>query len=41
MRQLINAAAIVKDPSRNATPEEVGPLMVEVVRQRKTIRAGN
>lgn len=41
MQQLINAAAIVKDPSREANPEEVGPLMVEVVRQRKTIRAGN
>jgi molybdate transport system substrate-binding protein len=41
MQQLINAAEIVKDPSRKANPEEVGPLMVEVVRQRKTIRAGN
>ena len=41
MRWLVNAAAIVKDSSRAATPEEVGPLMGEVLRQRKTIRAGN
>jgi molybdate transport system substrate-binding protein len=41
MQWLVNAAAIVKEPSRKATYEEVGPLMVEVVRQRKTIRAGN
>ena len=41
MHWLINAAAIVKDPSRKASPEEVGPLMGEVTRQQKTIRAGN
>jgi molybdate transport system substrate-binding protein len=41
MQWLINAAAIVKELSRKARPEEVGPLMGEVVRQQKTIRAGN
>jgi molybdate transport system substrate-binding protein len=38
---LANAAAIVKDPSRKASSEEVGPLLGEVIRQQKTIRAGN
>lgn len=41
MRWLVNAAAIVKDPSGKASPEKVGPLMGEVIRQQKTIRAGN
>lgn len=41
MEWLINAAAIVKDPSHKATAEEVGPLLGEVLRQQKTIRAGN
>jgi molybdate transport system substrate-binding protein len=41
MRWLVNAAAVVKNPSGKASPEEVGPLMGEVVRQQKTIRAGN
>jgi molybdate transport system substrate-binding protein len=41
MSWLINAAAIVKDPSGKASQETVGPLMGEVIRQQKTIRAGN
>ena len=41
MRWLVNAAAMVKNPSRPLDRDEVGPLMVEVIRQRKTIRAGN
>ena len=42
MRWLINAAAIVKDSSRTAgSPEEVGPLLGEVIRQQKTIHAGS
>jgi molybdate transport system substrate-binding protein len=41
MEWLANAAAIVKDPSRKAADEEVGPLLEEVIRQQKTIRAGN
>jgi len=41
MEQLIQAAASVKDSTRRVTRESVGPLIGEVVRQRKTIRAGN
>lgn len=41
MQWLANAAAIVKDPSRKAASEEVGPLLGEVIRQQKTIHAGN
>ena len=42
MRWLVNAAAVVKDSSRTADVADlVGPLIVEVVRQQKTIRAGN
>ncbi len=41
MGWLANAAAIVKDPSRKATAEEVGPLLGEVIRQQKTLRSGN
>ena len=41
MQWLTNAAAIVKDPARKASPEEVGRLLGEVIRQQKTIRAGN
>jgi hypothetical protein len=41
MEWLASAAAIVKDPSRKATTEEVGPLLGEVIRQQRTIHAGN
>ncbi len=41
MRWLVNAASIVKDSSRRATKDKVGPLIAEVRRQRKTIRAGD
>jgi molybdate transport system substrate-binding protein len=41
MHYLVNAAATVKDPSRKAVVEAVGPLLEEVLRQQKTVRAGN
>lgn len=41
MEWLANAAAIVKNPSREATADQVGPLLGEVIRQQRTIRAGN
>jgi molybdate transport system substrate-binding protein len=41
MRWLVNAAAAVKDPSRKAGREQVGPLGGEILRQRKTIRPGS
>ncbi|MBN1980808.1 MAG: extracellular solute-binding protein [Chitinivibrionales bacterium] len=41
MKWLVNAAAMVKDTSRKATRDDVGPLSVEVTRQQKTIHAGN
>lgn len=41
MHYLVNAAATVKDPSRKAVIEAVGPLLEEVLRQQKTVRAGN
>jgi molybdate transport system substrate-binding protein len=40
MDWLVRAAAVVKDDSAEASVAEVGPLIKEVVRQRKTIRAG-
>ena len=41
MAWLVNAAKAVKDDKFEATRENVGPLMKEVVRQRKTTRAGS
>jgi molybdate transport system substrate-binding protein len=41
MQWLVHAAAIVKDPARRAVREEVGPLLGEVIRQQKTMRAGD
>ena len=41
MTWLVNAAKAVKDEGFEATAESVGPLMKEVVRQRKTTRAGS
>ncbi len=41
MRQLVQAAASVKDSSREINRKGVGPLIGEVQRQRKTLRAGN
>jgi|WetSurMetagenome_2_1015567.scaffolds.fasta_scaffold239442_2 hypothetical protein len=41
MEWLANAAAAVKNPSGKTTSEEVGPLLGEVIRQQKTIHAGN
>ena len=41
MTWLVNAARAIKDDSFLANDETVGPLIKEVVRQRKTIRAGS
>jgi len=41
MGWLIDAARAVKDESYEASPERVGPLLKEVVRQRRTTRAGS
>lgn len=41
MKQLVRAAAIVKIPKGKGTLKSVGPLIGEVRRQQKTIRAGN
>jgi molybdate transport system substrate-binding protein len=41
MRELQHAAAAVKDPSWTAERLPVGPLIKEVTRQRKTVRAGS
>jgi molybdate transport system substrate-binding protein len=41
MTWLVNAARAVKDDSFRADAQTVGPLLSEVVRQRKTLRAGN
>jgi molybdate transport system substrate-binding protein len=41
MTWLVNAAVAVKDESYQADAQTVGPLLREVVRQRKTLRAGN
>jgi molybdate transport system substrate-binding protein len=42
MRWLVDAAAVVKDSSRTTDPaQDVGPLLGEVIRQQKTIHAGN
>jgi len=40
MTWLVNAAKAVKDPTFPANEKTVGPLIKEVVRQRKTRRAG-
>lgn len=41
MRWLVNAAAAAKDPAAKAGRGQVGPLVGEVLRQRRTTRAGN
>jgi molybdate transport system substrate-binding protein len=41
MEWLVNAARAVKDESYEANTDTVGPLMKEVVRQRRTTRAGS
>ena len=41
MTWLVNAARAVKDESYQADAQTVGPILKEVVRQRKTLRAGN
>ena len=41
MRWLVKAASAVKDPSLQLSQKELGPLIGEVIRQRKTIRSGS
>ena len=41
MHWLVNAAAAVKAPTMQFSRDGVGPLIGEVIRQRKTLRAGN
>ncbi len=41
MEFLVNAARAVKNPNLPLTPEFIGDLRGEVLRQRKTVRAGN